>query len=56
MYVDNKLVVDNDGLHGMDKWKTGTLELAAGWFPVAVSYFESGGQQGIEVKYSVIFL
>ncbi len=46
--------MDNDGFHAMDEWKTGTLELAAGWFPVAVSYFESSGQQGIEVKYSVI--
>ena len=48
--------MDNDGFHAMDEWKTGTLELAAGWFPVAVSYFESRGQQGIEVKYSVISL
>jgi hypothetical protein len=54
VYIDNTLVVDNDGLHGMEAWKQGTLELAAGWFSVAVRYFEQAFEQGIQVKYSVL--
>lgn len=54
VYIDNTLVVDNDGLHGMEEWKQGTLELAPGWFSVAVRYFEITGGQGIQVKYSVL--
>ena len=34
--VANELVVENDGLHGAEEWKGGTIELQVGWHPVTV--------------------
>ena len=34
--VANELVVENDGLHGAEEWKSGTIELQVGWHPVTV--------------------
>ena len=42
LYVNNDLVVDNDGLHGPET-KTGTVELEAGRYPVTATFFERGG-------------
>ena len=52
VYVNKRLVVDYDGLHGANEWKQGTIELEAGWHVVEVSYFERSGDQKIEIKYS----
>ena len=52
LFVNDELVVDNDGLHGMENTMEGTLELQPGLYPVRVDYFEQGGEQGIQVKYS----
>ena len=52
--VDNLLVVDYDGLHGMETWKEGTADLSAGYHRVTVDFFESGGQEGIKIKYAGI--
>jgi hypothetical protein len=48
LYVGNRLVVDNDGVHDGEKnepWqKRGNIALKAGKHPIRVDYFESGGK------------
>lgn len=51
LYLDNKLLINNDGLHGMDE-KSATADLAAGAFPIAVTYFDNGGGDGLAVAWS----
>ena len=52
VFIDGQLVVDNDGLHGAEEWKTGTMELVPGYYPLIVTYFEKDGGQIVKVKYS----
>lgn len=51
IYLDEKLLVDNDGLHGMSE-KSGTVDLVAGSHPLVVTYFDNGGGDGLEVTWS----
>ncbi len=51
LYLDDKLLIDNDGLHGMVE-KTGAVDLAAGSHPIVVTYFDNGGGDGLEVAWS----
>ncbi len=51
LYIGKKLVVNNDGLHGMVE-KNGTIELAAGPHPILVTYFDNGGGDGLNVTWS----
>jgi putative heme-binding domain-containing protein len=51
IYIDGKLVVDNDGLHGMTE-KEGSVTLAAGSHPLVVTYFDNGGGDGLSVAWS----
>ena len=48
VWVNGQLVVNNDGLHAL-KDVAGATTLAAGMHQVVVTYFEKGGQQGLEV-------
>lgn len=41
-------LVDNDGLHGAQS-RTGTITLAAGSYPIAITFFEKGGGELMEV-------
>lgn len=50
LYVDDRLVIDNDRRQGMTE-KSGQVELAAGAHPFVVTYFNSGGAQGLEVSW-----
>jgi hypothetical protein len=51
LYVDEQLVVNNDGLHGMRE-KPGTIDLTAGQrINVRVEFFENGGYKGIIVSW-----
>ena len=50
LYIDDTLVVDNDGLHGMVE-QSGTVSLTAGMHPIAVTMFEKGGGEGLDVEY-----
>ena len=44
--------VNNDGLHGDACVSTGDLNLAAGFYPFAVSFFENGGGEAIRLEIS----
>jgi hypothetical protein len=46
LYVGDELVVDNDGLHGMNE-EAGQILLAAGLHRVRVEFFERGGGAGV---------
>lgn len=51
LYIGDTLVVDNDGLHGMRE-VSGDITLAAGTWPITVTFFEKTGGQGLIVRYS----
>jgi len=50
LFVDDRLIVDNDGMHGM-KAARGVAPLAAGNHRIRVDYFERSGLQGLEIKW-----
>jgi hexosaminidase len=51
LYLDNEIVVDNDGDHGMEE-KTGLAYLQQGWHKFKLVYFNSGGASGLKVSYT----
>ena len=51
LYVDDRLVIDNDRRQGMTE-KSGGAELSAGAHPFVVSYFNAAGGEGLEVSWS----
>ena len=51
LYIDNKLLINNDGPHGMVE-KQGGVDLLAGSYPIVVTYFDGGGGDGLEVRWS----
>ena len=48
LFIGNKLVVDNDGLHGLSQ-KSGLIPLAAGFHPIKISYFNKTGGMGLKI-------
>ncbi len=50
LYIDNELVLLNDGLHAVSTLST-TLNLSNGWHPIRVDYFELTGEQTLELLY-----
>ena len=53
LYIDDKLVVDNDGLHGAVE-KSGTAALAKGYHKIIVMYFNKTGGFDLSVSYETI--
>jgi putative heme-binding domain-containing protein len=51
IYLDDKILIDNDGLHGMSE-KSSTIDLQAGSHPLIVTYFDNGGGDGLQVAWS----
>ncbi|WP_443032446.1 ricin-type beta-trefoil lectin domain protein [Streptomyces sp. DH18] len=51
LYVDDKLVIDHDGLHGSDLPKDGTVSLTAGVHSLRIEHFEAGGGQQITLAW-----
>ena len=51
LYIDGKLVVNNDGLHGMVE-RSGTVQLSPGPHEIIVTYFDNGGGDGLQVSWS----
>ena len=52
LFVNKKLVVDNDGLHGADEEKTSQIYLNKGSYPIKLIYFQAGGGLFLNVSYS----
>jgi alpha-L-fucosidase len=50
LYIGDKLVVDNNGLHSLAE-KKGVVPLAAGLHPIRVLFFERDGNEGLKVSY-----
>jgi len=50
LYIDDKLVVDNDGQHGMET-KQGIAPLAAGYHHIRVEYFNATGGMGLKLEW-----
>ncbi len=53
LYLENKLLINNDGAHGMTE-KQGASDLLAGSYPLVVTYFDNGdngGNDGLEVQW-----
>jgi len=50
LYIGNRLVVDNDGLHGVNE-RHGVIALKAGYHPIEVTFFEKGGGQEISAAW-----
>lgn len=48
LYINDQLVVQNDGLHGMTK-KSGSVNLSAGHNLLIVTYFDHSGGDGLQV-------
>lgn len=51
LYIDGKMVVNNDGLHGLSE-RNGKVDLVAGSHDIIVTYFDNGGGDGLEVAWS----
>ena len=51
LYISDKLVVDNDGIHGMTEL-SGQIALDAGWHPIKLMFFERFGGEGLIVRYA----
>ena len=50
LYIDNELLVDNDGEHPASIMRGSTF-LSSGKHKIRVEYFQSGGSKSLEVKY-----
>lgn len=51
LFIDNKLVVDNNGLHGEIE-KSGRINLSSGTHAIKITYFERTGGEVLEARYS----
>jgi len=48
LYIDNQLVVNNDGLHGAYEL-TGEIALQKGWHKIKLTYFQADGAKDLKV-------
>ena len=51
LYIGNRLVVENDGLHAPQQ-SAGHVYLKAGLFPVRIEFFENSGGQSLQAFWS----
>ena len=51
IYLDDKLLINHDGLHGMSE-KRAEVDLTAGNHPLVVTYFDNGGSDGLQVQWA----
>lgn len=51
LYINNQLVIDNDGLHGFNE-KSAEMILKKGLQPIRVEYFQENYGQGLSVDFS----
>ena len=50
LWIDGRLVIDNDGLHGPDP-KDGSIELSAGAHALKIAHFEAGGGEQLTLEW-----
>ena len=50
LFIDGKIVVDADGLHGFSG-TSGKIELPKGKHKIKIEYFQAGGGKGLELLY-----
>ncbi len=50
LYLDDKLLVNHDGLHGMSE-KSSAIKLSPGSHKLVVTYFDNGGGDGLKVTW-----
>lgn len=50
LYLDNELIVDNEGDHGMEK-KSGIANLQKGWHSIRILYYNAGGGFGLKAQF-----
>jgi hypothetical protein len=50
LYVNNKELIDNDGLHGIRE-KSGKISLPVGQYPIKVKYFQNGGEHKLMLSW-----
>jgi hypothetical protein len=48
IYIDDKLIVDNDELHGIIE-KSGVIALGEGYHPIHITFFEKTGGEDLKV-------
>ncbi len=51
LFIDNKLVVDNDGLHGSLE-KSGLINLLPGSHSIKITYFQAGGGMHLQAYFT----
>ena len=47
VYLNNQLILDNDGVHSGDLPKVTVLPLTPGYYPITINYFEKNGNESI---------
>ena len=52
MFINHKMIIDNDGEHNEDEEKTGKIVLSKGTYPLRLNYFNAGGGLYLRVQYS----
>jgi predicted alpha/beta superfamily hydrolase len=50
-YLNNQLLLDNDGLHNNDPHKSYILPLQKGFYPIKVAYFQKDGGRNLTLQY-----
>lgn len=50
LYLDDKLVIDNDGFHGLET-KEAEVWLTKGRHPIEMQYFQAGGGKGVALQW-----
>jgi predicted alpha/beta superfamily hydrolase len=53
VFIDNKLVLDNDGIHSADFPKISLFPLNSGYYPLKIEYFEKTGQEDLVFGYGI---
>lgn len=51
LYLGDKLLLDNDGLHAADETKTFNIPLKKGYYPVRLEFFQGRGGQALNFSY-----
>ena len=52
LYINDKLIIDHDGLHGADKTKVGGIGLEKGFHKIRVEYMESEHDEALILKWA----